>query len=115
MLCEILTGQPPYRGGSGLDLGLRAEKADLGGAQARLDREVHDALGQALALRERAAAAGPHADALGAQAREQAQRAAALVESGPADPALAARVRELRAELDLEEKDRTLLAALDAA
>src|SRR5262249_41846715 len=52
---------------------------------------------------------------LGVQAREQAQRAAALVDNGPVDPALATRVRALLDELDQEEKDRKLLAALDAA
>ena len=50
-----------------------------------------------------------------AQAREQAQRALALVGSGPADSTLASQVQQLQSELDEEEKDRTLVAALDAA
>ena len=47
--------------------------------------------------------------------REQAQRALALVENGPADPALAARVGQLQADLDQEEKDGQLVTALDEA
>ena len=49
------------------------------------------------------------------RAREQAQRASALVENGPADDDLKAQVRKLQRDLDEEEKDRRLLAALDAA
>ena len=44
--------------------------------------------------------------ALFAQAREQAQRALALVDSGPADDTLGPQVRQLIAGLDSEEKDR---------
>ena len=43
------------------------------------------------------------------------QRALALLEGGPADAALTAQVSQLQAELDAEEKDRTLVAALDEA
>src|SRR5262249_24244442 len=50
-----------------------------------------------------------------AQAREQAQRALALVENGPADAALVDRVTQLQEELQQVEKDRQLVAALDAA
>jgi tetratricopeptide (TPR) repeat protein len=53
--------------------------------------------------------------ALFAQAREQTQRALALAENGPADGASKKQVRELAGELDEEEKDRQLLAALDEA
>jgi serine/threonine protein kinase len=60
---------------------------------------------------EQARAATVGRAALFAQAREQAQRALALAESGPAHAALLAKVRELQEE----EKDDTLLAALDAA
>jgi hypothetical protein len=42
-------------------------------------------------------------------------QALALVGDGLADAALQAQVRQLQAELDAEEKDRQLLAALDAA
>jgi tetratricopeptide (TPR) repeat protein len=83
--------------------------------QARVTRDVNDALNKATALREQAKAASTGSAALFAQAREQAQRALALVASGPAHPALAAQVSQLQAELDDEEKDRQLLAALEAA
>jgi tetratricopeptide (TPR) repeat protein len=49
------------------------------------------------------------------RAREQAQRALTLVESGPADTVLAAQVRQVQEQLDEEEKDRTLLLALEKA
>ena len=39
----------------------------------------------------------------------------ALAESGPAAPELLAQVRKLRDELDEEQRDRQLLAALDKA
>jgi serine/threonine-protein kinase len=78
-------------------------------------REVNDALNQATALREKAKAATTGGAALFAQAREQVSRARALVENGPADYALVDQVRRLQAELDEEEKDRILVAALDEA
>jgi serine/threonine-protein kinase len=83
--------------------------------QTQLTRDVHEALNNATALRERAKGATAGGEALFAQAREQAQRALALVESGPADPALEEQVRQLRRELDAEEQDRRLLVALDEA
>src|SRR5205823_3963158 len=83
--------------------------------QAQLTREVNDALNRATALREQAKAADADAPALFAQAREQAQGALALVENGPADETLKAQVRRLQTELDEEEKDRKLVAALDEA
>src|SRR5262249_6064468 len=90
-------------------------KSDRDARRARMAGEVHEALNQAAALRDRAKAARVGSAALVAQAREQGQRARALVENGPADPALADQVRRLQAELDEEEKDRTLVAALDEA
>jgi len=76
---------------------------------------VNEALSQATRLREQARTAQARtALALTARAREQARRAEALVESGPADAALAEQVRGLLAELDADEKDRQLLVALDA-
>jgi tetratricopeptide (TPR) repeat protein/serine/threonine protein kinase len=83
--------------------------------QVELAQEVNDALSKATTLREKAKSAKVGGAALFAQAREQAQRARALVENGPADETLAGRVRQLMAELDDEEKDRTLVAALDQA
>src|SRR5262249_17928192 len=90
-------------------------KSDRDARQARVASEVTAALQQAAALRDKAKAATVGSAALFAQAREQAQRARALVENGPADPALADQVRRLQAELDEEEKDRALVAALDEA
>src|SRR5208283_6053451 len=83
--------------------------------QAQVTREVNDALNRSTALREQAKAATVGGAALFAQAREQTQRALALAENGPADEALKEQVRTLGAELDEEEKDRQLLAALDEA
>jgi serine/threonine-protein kinase len=83
--------------------------------QTQVARDVNDALNQATALREQAKAASVGGAALFAQAREQAQRALALIDNGPADRALVDQVRQLETELDEEEKDRKLIAALDEA
>jgi serine/threonine-protein kinase len=83
--------------------------------QAQVTREVNEALHQATALREKAKTATTGGAALFAQAREQAQRALALVENGPTDIVLKAEVTQLQAELDEDEKDRKLVAALDEA
>jgi serine/threonine-protein kinase len=83
--------------------------------QAQVARDVNDALNQATAFREQAKTAVVGSAALYAQAREQAQRALALVENGPVDVALVDQVTRLQAELHEEEKDRRLVAALDEA
>jgi serine/threonine-protein kinase len=83
--------------------------------QAQLTSEVNESLNKVTLLREQARAAGAGGAALFARAREQAQRALALVEGGPVDEALKSRVTDLQAELDEEERDRTLMAALDEA
>jgi serine/threonine-protein kinase len=83
--------------------------------QAQVAREINDALNQATALREQAKAAPVGSAALFAQAREQVQRALALVESGPADDTLKTQVTRLQAVLDEEDKDRKLIAALEEA
>jgi serine/threonine-protein kinase len=83
--------------------------------QAQLTRDVNDALNKATALRAQASSAPTGGALLFAQAREQVQRALALVESGPADDTLKTHVRQLRAALAEEEKDRKLIAALDEA
>jgi serine/threonine-protein kinase len=90
-------------------------KAERDARKAQLTRDVNTALNQALALRARAKAKPAGQAMLLARAREQAQRAQALVENGPADAALKAQVALLQAELDQEEKDRQLIAALDEA
>ncbi|HZU38869.1 MAG TPA: tetratricopeptide repeat protein, partial [Gemmataceae bacterium] len=87
--------------------------------QHRLDQNnqaIQAALNEGQTLQERARAVqGPVAMAIAVQAREQIQRAHALVESGPADPALAAQVEVLRDELAAEDRDRQFLAALESA
>jgi serine/threonine-protein kinase len=83
--------------------------------QAQVAREVNDALNQATALREQAKAAPSGGAALIARAREQVQRARALVDNGPADDTLKTQVTRLQSELDEEDKDRKLVAALDEA
>jgi serine/threonine-protein kinase len=90
-------------------------QADRQARQAQLTREVNDALNQVTALREQAKTATAGSAALFAQARGQAQRAQALVQTGPADEALKDQVRSVQAELDEEEKDRQLIADLDDA
>jgi serine/threonine-protein kinase len=93
----------------------QAREAALARRQVELSQEVNEALNKATTLREQAKSAKVGKAALFAQAREQAQRARALVEGGPADETLAARVRQLMDELDDEEKDRQLVAALEGA
>jgi tetratricopeptide (TPR) repeat protein len=100
--------------GMALSCGLRLQ-AERNARQAHLSREVNDALSGATALREEARAANIGGGALAAQAREQAQRALALVESGQVAEKLEAQALSLQANLDEEEMDRRLLAALDAA
>ncbi len=90
-------------------------KSERDARQAQVTHEVNDALNRATALREQAKAAPVGSAALFAQAREQAQRALALVENGPADEMLKTQVTRLQTELDEEDKDRKLLAALDEA
>src|SRR5262249_41555439 len=95
--------------GAGAALWLQADRQ---ARQAQRTRAVNEALNQVTALREKAKAAadGP---ALLARAREQAQRALALVQAGPADEALQAQVRRVQGELEEEEKDRRLVARLE--
>src|SRR5262249_49793142 len=92
-----------------------AQEAAQARRQVELAEEVNEALSKATTLREQARSAKVGKAVLFAQAREQAQRAKALVEGGPADEALAARVRQLMDEFDDEEKDRKLVAALEGA
>jgi serine/threonine-protein kinase len=97
-------------GGGGLWL-----KAEHQARQIALTRDVNDALNQATAFRAQARSATVGSVLLFGQARVQAQRASALLESGPADAALKDQVTRLQTELDEEEKDRTLVTALDEA
>jgi tetratricopeptide (TPR) repeat protein len=90
----------------------RAER-DRAVEEAKRGAAVRDALDQVRALREEARKG--HDPGKWAKAREQAQRALALVENGAADRALAAQVKQVQDELDGEEKDRRLVADLEAA
>ncbi len=95
--------------------GLLWVKVERDARQIALSRDVNEALNKATVLREQAKAVTAGGAALFAQAREQAQRALALVENGPAESALVAQVKRLQNELDQEEDDRALVAALDTA
>jgi serine/threonine-protein kinase len=92
----------------------RQEEADR---EARhTEQEVRAAMHQVALLREQARTAeAPVASELLARARAQAQRARLLSEKGLADAELAGRVRGLLAELEADDKDRLLVADLDAA
>jgi serine/threonine-protein kinase len=90
-------------------------KSDRDARQAQVTRDVNDALSKATAFRQQAKPGQVGSAALFAQAREQVQRALALVENGPAADDLRAQVHKLGRELDEEEQDRRFLAALDAA
>jgi serine/threonine-protein kinase len=90
-------------------------KNERGAREAQVTGEVKDALNKATVCLDQARRASVGGAALFAQAREQAQRALALAESGPADDALKRQVRQLQGELNEEDKDRRLMAALEEA
>jgi tetratricopeptide (TPR) repeat protein len=90
-------------------------QADRQARQAQVTREVNDALGEVARLRDKARTTPADGAALFAQAREQAQRALTLVQTGPVDDALRLQVQRVKGELDDEEKDRQFLAAIDRA
>ncbi len=90
----------------------RAER-DRAVEQAERDGVIRDALDQVRALREEARKEPDSRK--WARAREQAQRALALVESSPIEEALEVQVRLVQEELEEELKDRRLVADLEAA
>jgi serine/threonine-protein kinase len=90
-------------------------QADRQARQTRIAREANDALQEVTRLREKARAGLGDSAALLAQAREQAQRALTLVQTGPPDEGLQREVRRVRGELDEEDRDRQFIAALDDA
>ena len=90
-------------------------KGDRDARVTLLTRDVNEALNRAIAFHEQAKLAPVGSEALFNQAREQAQRALALVENGPADEVLVTQVQRLQAVLDEDERDRKLIAALDEA
>jgi serine/threonine-protein kinase len=85
--------------------------------RAQVTRDINDAVNKATALREQANATPTHSAALFAQAREQVQRALALVDNpgAAANDTLKSQVRQLQTKLNDEEKDRKLIADLDEA
>src|SRR5206468_9495849 len=119
ILCEILTGRPPYAGGSADDVYRRAAAGDLADARARLDACGADAALPELAGRCLAAdRAGRPADA-GVVARDvtaylasaQERLRRAEVERAAAE----ARAGEARAKAKAERRARRLTLALAAA
>ncbi len=86
-------------------------------AQRRLlvQRGINEVLSEVARLRGQVSTAELGAQTTLARAREQIQRAQALAETGEADSQLVAQVRQLASELDLEQRDGQLLAALNAA
>ena len=81
----------------------------------RVQQEINDALTEVARLRGQVSATALGDQTTLTRAREQMQRALALADAGPADAKLVAQVRQLASELDQEQRDRQLLAALDAA
>jgi serine/threonine protein kinase/tetratricopeptide (TPR) repeat protein len=85
----------------------------LADARVSTNEEISAALSEAVLLEAQdAGRAEPEA---WARVREMARRAETLAESSLADPALVARVRELRARLDEEEQDRQVLNSVEQA
>jgi serine/threonine-protein kinase len=82
--------------------------------QARRNLEVHAALDRATELRVQARSAKASDPGRWAEARAMARRAEALLETGPVDPGLAERVESLLRELEQEEKDRRMVATIEA-
>jgi tetratricopeptide (TPR) repeat protein len=90
-------------------------QGELAGRRLRVQQGINDALAEVTRLRGQAQAAALGDQTALAQAREQLQRAVALAETGPAAPEVVAQVQGLLTELDQEQRDRQLLAALDKA
>jgi serine/threonine-protein kinase len=90
-------------------------EAERDARQQKVDRDIHQALEKATALRLQASRPGPDAARRAAQAREHVQRAQALAASGDCGPGLAQQVRQLAAAFEAEDKDRRLLDALEDA
>ncbi len=88
---------------------------ELAGRRLRVQQGINDALAEVARLRGQAQSAALGDQTALAQAREQMQRAVGLAESGPAAPEVLAQVQGLLGELDQEQRDQQLLAALDKA
>ena len=94
---------------------LADHRRKLADQRLQVQQEINNALTEVARLRGQFQAAGQDDQPTVSRAREQAQRALALAEAGPADPQLLAQVQQLNEELDQEQRDRQLLAALDRA
>ncbi len=94
---------------------LADQQRELADRRLQVQRGINDAVTQVARLRGEFSTDKQDGDSALTQAREQAQRALALAETGQADQALVAQVRELAAQLDREQRERQLLAALDKA
>ncbi len=97
-------------------------KADRDFRLTQVTRDMSDALTKATGFRDLARSANDDGAPFIAQAREQVQRALALSASGPVDDGLTSQLAQLKSELDElksefddKEKDRSLVADLDAA
>jgi serine/threonine-protein kinase len=119
ILCEILTGRPPYLGGGADEVFRQAAAGDLADAHARLDACRADAAVRELARRclasdraARPADAGAAARDLAAY-REEAQERLRLAQLVRA--AAEARAQEARAKAKAERRARRLTLALAAA
>ncbi len=99
--------------GMSVMLGIRESQA----AQRRLfvQRGINDVLTEVARLRGQTSTTTLGNQTALTLAREQIQRAQALVDTGDADATVIAQVRQLASDLDLEQRDSQLLAALDAA
>ncbi len=119
MLCEILTGRPPYAGGSGDEVCRRAAAGDLGDAHARLDACAADAELRDLAKCCLAAEGADRPADAGAVAREVSAYLAAAQErlrrAEVERAAAEARAEEVGAKAHAERRARRLAVALAAA
>jgi tetratricopeptide (TPR) repeat protein len=88
---------------------------DLAQRRLMVEQGINNALAEVERLRRGSRTTTLGDQAALSQAREQIQRAQALAEAGPADARLIAQVRQLASELDQEQRDQELLAALNAA
>src|SRR5206468_5010046 len=104
--CEILTGQPAYRGNSRDQLSLQAVRGDVGDAHARLGASGAD--GELVALAK--ACLAPDREARPPDAGEVA-RAVAAYQAGVAERLRGAELERAAAQARAEEEGRTRQAA----
>ncbi len=100
---------------AGLSVELAFREHQLVQRRQLAQRGINDVLTEVARLRGQASAAQLGDQAALAKAREQIQRAQVFCETGEVDSQLIEQVHQLATELDLEQRDGQLLAALDAA